>query len=231
MSLRTDLDAEVKAIFAEGFVTREGQVVPSEDDLKLSNDAVVMDSTVLYADISESTKLVDSQKSHLSAELYKAFLRCAAKIIRAEGGTITAFDGDRVMAVYIGGNKNTSAVRTGLKINWVVRDIIAPLQKAQYPQNNYVLKHTVGIDTSSLYIVRGGIRGNNDLLWIGRASNYAAKLTTESHDTPTWITQAVYEGMGNEVKYSNGTDMWQPKAWSAMNGIRVYCSTYWWSMT
>ena len=61
---------------------------------------------------------MDGHKAHFAAEVYKAFLRCAARIIRAEGGAITAYDGDRVMAVFVGEGKNTAAVRCALKVHW-----------------------------------------------------------------------------------------------------------------
>ena len=33
----------------------------------------------------------------------------------------------------------------------------------------------LGIDTSKLFVARTGIRKSNDLVWVGRAANYAAK--------------------------------------------------------
>lgn len=48
-------------------------------------------------------------KPHFAAEIYKSYLHCASKIIRCENGVITAFDGDRVMGIFIGDLKNTSA--------------------------------------------------------------------------------------------------------------------------
>ena len=230
MSLKSDLELEVKNIFAEPFVTRDGQKVPDTDDLKLCNDAVKLTGTVLYADISDSTKLVDGYKHHFSAEVYKSFLRCAAKIIRGEGGAITAFDGDRVMAAFIGDSKNSTAARVGLKIHWAVDKIINPAVMKQYSNTTFQLKHTVGIDTSEMFIVRGGIRGSNDLLWISKAANHAAKLGTLSHDTPTWITEAVYNGLNEKSKFSNGTNMWQRRSWTQMGGKTVYCSSYWWPL-
>ena len=57
MSLKNDLDEQVKNIFKEQWSERDGKVVPEPSDLKLSNDAVKLDGVVLYADMSESTKL------------------------------------------------------------------------------------------------------------------------------------------------------------------------------
>lgn len=175
-----------------------------------------------------STKLVDGQKAHLAAEVYKAYLHLAAKVIRAESGEITAYDGDRIMAVFIGNSKNTSAVRSALKINYCVKKILNPAFKAQYPSSSYELRQTVGVDTSKLFVARTGIRGANDLVWVGRAANYAAKLTELDEDSPTWITGAVYEGMHDSVKATDGKAMWTKMSWTTMSKMDVYRSTWWW---
>jgi class 3 adenylate cyclase len=47
-------------------------------------------------------------KDWFAAEIYKSYLISACRIIRDNGGEITAFDGDRVMAVFIGNMKNTN---------------------------------------------------------------------------------------------------------------------------
>lgn len=93
--------------------------------------------------------MVNNYKWEFSAEIYKTFLRCASQIIRSEGGAITAYDGDRVMAIFTGGTKNTDAVRCALKINYAVSEIIQPAINAQYT-TDFKLSHVVGIDTSQL---------------------------------------------------------------------------------
>jgi class 3 adenylate cyclase len=228
MALAEEIKAEVKKVLGDQWTTRDGEVVPESEDLKLGNDAVKLDGTVLYADLSASTALVDGYKPHFAAEIYKAYLYCAAKIIRSEGGAITAYDGDRVMAVFIGGTKNTSAARAGLKINWVVKNLINPAIKEQYPNTTYEVRHTVGIDTSKLFVARTGIRGSNDLVWVGRAANYAAKLTALSPDYPTRITSEVYSRLQDSAKTSQGKSMWETATWTDMNGITIYRSTWSW---
>jgi class 3 adenylate cyclase len=117
MVLHDELQRQVAQIFRAQWTTRVGKVVPSEDSIQLGNDAVKLDATVLYADLADSTVLVDGYEAPFAAEIYKAFLHCAAEIIRAESGVITAYDGDRIMAVFVGTAKNTSAVRSAMKIN------------------------------------------------------------------------------------------------------------------
>lgn len=116
MSLKDDLKSEVAAIFDDAWTTRDGTVVPESADIKLGKDAVKLTATVLYADLSGSTRLVDGHKDWFAAEVYKAYLRCAAKILTSDGGVVTAYDGDRIMGVFIGESKSTAAVRAALKI-------------------------------------------------------------------------------------------------------------------
>jgi len=103
MGTLSDLESDVSKIFRETWNTRNGTVVPNDTSIKLNNDGVIIDATVLYADLQDSTALVNSRRSTFAAEIYKTYLLCAARIISQEGGEITAYDGDRIMAVYLGG--------------------------------------------------------------------------------------------------------------------------------
>ena len=228
--LKPDLDTAVKDIFRGAWSERDGEVVPEPEDLKLGNDAVKLNATVLYADISGSTTLVDSYEAQFSAAIYKTFLICAAKIIKDEEGVITAYDDNRVMGVFIGGSKNTHAVRTALRIQAAVLHIVNPALKAQYPTSPYVLKHVVGVDTSELLAGRIGVRNDNDLVWVGRAANYAAKLSALNEGFATYITDSVYGNMHDKVKYAlGGEDMWESRNWTAMNNMTIYRSNYYWT--
>ncbi len=184
-------------------------------------------ATVLYADIDGSTNMVDSRPWWFSAEIYKAYLRCAGALIREEGGTITAYDGDRVMAMFTGDMKNTRAVRCALKIQHAVVDVIQPQISARGDTHcDFVLKHKIGIDTSQLHASRIGVRADNDIVWIGRAANHAAKLTAIPVEPSIWITKAVYDMIDDDVKYHKNGDIWQKRMWTQMDNAEVYCTTY-----
>lgn len=231
MGIAEDLSSDVTQILKTQWQKREGRVVPEANAVTLGNDAVNLDGTVLYADLAQSTDLVRRMQPWFAAEVYKSYLRCASKIIEHYGGVITAFDGDRVMAVFIGDSKNTSAVRSALAINHAVTKIINPAIQAQYPGTDYVVRQSVGIDTSSLFVAKTGIRGANDLVWVGNAANIAAKLCGLRVDAySSWITESVYNLMHAEVKISStGKDMWERRAWTEQGGRIVYCSSWSWA--
>ncbi len=233
MTFKDDLESEVKEIFRSKWTESDGRVVPDpKKDLGLGNDARNLDATVLYADINDSTDLVDHNTNKFAAEIYKAYLRCAARIIKDEQGTITAYDGDRIMAVYVGDSRNDLAARSALKINYAVHRIINPLLKSEYPRKDYQLKQVVGIDTSKLFVAKIGVRNDNDLVWVGRAANYAAKLCN-LNDYSTYITSDVFDSMSNDVKYGGKPKslMWKKLAWKARDNKTIYGSTWWWQIT
>jgi class 3 adenylate cyclase len=87
-----------------------------------------------------------------------------------------------------------------LKINGAVINIINPALAAQYPKRAYTVRHHIGVDTSSLFVARIGVRNDNDLVWVGRAANYAAKLCAISEYNTVFITEDVFSRMHNDAK-------------------------------
>ena len=232
MGLKEDLEKQVRSILREAWDERNGIQVPQPEDLRLGNEAVKLDAAVLYADISASTRLVNGYRAWFAAEVYKSYLTCAARVITAQGGTITAYDGDRIMGIFIGDSKESAAAVAGLKINYAVQKIVNPALAEQFPKNSYQLSHVVGVDTSPLFAARIGVRKYNDLVWVGRAANYAAKLS--SLDTPnmTFITDAVFQRL-NDAARNGGKPrrlMWEPRLWTAMNNMSIHRSSWTWTI-
>ncbi len=180
-----------------------------------SKAVLLKDAVVLYADLDGSTNMV-------------ALLHCAAKPVKAKSVVITAYDGDKIILIFIGENKYDCAVRTGLKLRWAVTNIIQLEMKAQY-NTVFILAHTVGIDISDLHAVPTGVRGVNDFVWVGRSANYAAKLATLNNDYPTLITKNVFDKLSEPSKTaSNGRAMWEARSWTSMNKMTIYRSAWSW---
>lgn len=224
-----ELLLEVRRILSATWQVRPGRRVPSAEDVRLGNDAVTLDAAVLYADLTDSTALVDGFKAPFAAEVYKTYLVAACRIVRENGGEITAFDGDRVMSVFVGDSGTAAAAKTALQINFFVREINNAIRN-QYSTTSYTLAQTIGIDRSSLFVAKTGIRASNDLVWVGRAANYAAKLCAlGSSDFPTYITEGAFKTLDDPTRFG-GTprqEMWERRIWTE-KGIAVYRSNWWW---
>jgi class 3 adenylate cyclase len=154
-------------------------------------------------------------------------LHCSARIIKDESGEVTAYDGDRVMAIFIGSDSCDRAARSALKINNARIEVINPALKRQYPDTTYQLSHVVGLDKCNLFVARTGVRGANDLVWVGKAANHAAKLCILP-DYQTWITAEVFNELSAACRTgADGTSMWEQRHWTNMNRI-VYRSNWMW---
>lgn len=233
MALIDDLTSETNDIVKGAWDTRDGTVVPKAEDLALNNEGVAFNATFLYADLADSTELA-IKDTKIAAEVFKAYLRGTTRIIRALGGEIRSFDGDRVMGVFIEGNKNTLAAKAALKINHFFSKILRPAFLNYYSSRSLTLTQTVGVDTSKVMVVRAGIRNNNDLVWVGRAPNVAAKLSAIRDGYPSYISEAVFNSMLDDSKYKPGTKelMWVRCTWTnggAYGVPIVYRSNWTWT--
>ena len=125
--------------------------------------------------------------------------------------------------MYAGDEKDIRAARSTLKINYTVTEIINPISKRFHPDKDYRARQVVGIDTSELFVAGIGIRGSNDLVWVGRAANDAAKLCSLSPEYSSRITEVVYNRLSDSPKYSkNCKPMWEAATWNNMNDMRIY---------
>lgn len=172
--------------------------------------------------------MVETSEPWFSAEIFKSYLYCAARLITHFGGVITAYDGECVMGVFIEANRNTAAVKCSLNIAHVVKNVINTAVHTTYT-TDYKVVQRVGIDTSPLFIARTGIRGSNDLVWVGNAANNAAKMAALSTGYSTYITPDVYDSLDVSAQITNQRNMWTDLGSSDM-GYRIYGSNYTWDV-
>ncbi len=215
MALIDELKSETSAIVRGTWSRRDGEVVPEPKDVGLGNEGVNLEATFLYADLVDSTELaLDSET--IAAEVVKAYLMGTTRIIRTLGGEIRSFDGDRVMGVFFEGAKNTAAAKAALQINYFFRKILVPAFTDFYKASKLSLSQTVGADTSKVLVVRTGIKNNNDLVWIGRAPNIAAKLCAMREEGySSYISDAVFKAMLDDGKFGGNPRslMWESRSW------------------
>lgn len=231
MSISDDIKTRSLEVFRTNWQTNPGIHVPSPAEIKLSNAATYFErATVLYADLDASTDLVDRNSWWFAAEVYKSYLYASARIVSAEGGTITSYDGDRIMAIFVGARQTSNAALAALKINHAVKYLVQPELQRAYSTEKYVIRHKVGIDTSPIRAVRTGMRGDNDITWVGRAANYAAKLNAIPVDPEIWVTKAAFEKIRGEYKIWDNRAIWTKRIWSQMNDQEVYASGWTWEL-
>lgn len=157
--------------------------------------------------MADSTGLAQGHTDWAAAEIVRCYLNAASRIIRARGGHIRGFDGDRVMGIFIGDSKNSSAAKAALNISWAINKVINPALKKKWDLE-WQMGHGVGIDTGKAMLVRGGVHGENDIVSIGKAPNVAAKLSEIRGEKTINIPAAVHGRLDEGSKLSQGIDMW-----------------------
>jgi adenylate cyclase len=226
------LKERVDTIFGTAFSERDGKVVPTTEDVALKDGAVKIDATFLYADLAGSAKLSDVCPWQTTARIIRAFLDVSTRLIITYGGEIRSFDGDRVMGIFIGDRKNTNASICAREIHWTVRNIIHKKAEAKFDSiknNNVEIRNCVGIDSGEVRAVRSGIRNHNDLIWIGKAASFSAKLS-DIRDAPycTYISSRTHSSLADDAKKENGKDLWtSAKFVFAGKEETVYKSNQW----
>jgi class 3 adenylate cyclase len=214
MSLRDDLTAKVIELAMDQWAdVPAGYAVPSSDDLTFGNTGRRLAACFLYADIYGSTDMVDTLTDTHAAEYYKAFLHCAAKIIKKNSGEVIAYDGDRIMAIFLGETRADQSVNAAMNIHSAVLDILNPEFKRVYGDSHRMLQHTVGIDDGIVLASKIGIRIDSDLVWVGPAANYAAKLNSFDGLDPAYPTRVTHEVhsmlTASCLQGGNGANMWE----------------------
>ncbi len=207
------LTAEVETLLTTKWDVRSGNVVPESEDIVLKDGAVKIEATFLYADLAGSSTLAKLCPWETTAKIIRAYLDCCTRSIRVHSGEIRSFDGDRVMGIFKGASPNTSATNCAREIDWMVEKVLNPKAKEKFKSiadNNIHIKHCVGIDTGVAVAVRAGIRNNNDLIWIGRAPSFAAKLSDiRNYPYAVYITKACYDTLSDSAKKIGDVYIWE----------------------
>jgi class 3 adenylate cyclase len=235
VALKDDIESNISTVFSRVWNSRDGQVVPKTDDVALANGAVKLQAVVLYADLADSTQLARVFPRSVAAKIVRAYLSSMTRIIKSRGGEVRSFDGDRVMGVFVGSAKNSSAAKCALNMKYVVTKILRPKAEAKFPslvEKGFAIQHCAGVASSDVFVVRAGVRGSNDLVFIGSAPNIAAKLSDLRN--PPWhsyVTWQVYNNLNDQSKLdAEGKDMWVSVK-CTLGGVEWDCykSSYWWA--
>jgi class 3 adenylate cyclase len=240
MPTKSEITQEIDNIFNGDYEVTQGTVIPDVDDIQLGNYGRELELAMMFIDIKESTKIVDGFRRTTAAKMYKAFLWGIAKIARMNNGELRSFNGDGVLIVFIGDSRRTNAVKAGLQMTWFCRKILRPKIETYFKKNDELqdieFDFGIGIEVGEVLVVRGGIRGenNNDLVWVGNATNYAVKLSDLSVDGYNiYISEDVYKNMNKSSKFGGNPEhnMWEPRSWTKMDNMPIYRSNWEWAIS
>ena len=179
MTLLDTLQSAVDEILGIDWQLRESNVIPESEEIALANGAARIEATFLYADLADVSVLAEKCSWEITAKIIRAYLDLSARLILAHGGTVRSAGGHSLMGIFRGETPNTSAVNCARKIDWMVEKVLNPKADRTFPSirnSRLTIRHCIGIDTSEAWTVRSGFADNNELVWIGKAPEFAAQL-------------------------------------------------------
>jgi class 3 adenylate cyclase len=98
----------------------------------------------------------------------------------------------------------------------MVENVLNPKARDKFKSvsdNSIHIKHCVGIDNGPAVAVRAGIRNNNDLIWIGRAPSFAAKLSDiREYPYAVYITQSCFDKLPDSSKKNDDSAIWEARS-------------------
>ncbi len=244
MGLLAEVNAQLDKTIRKQMTVTEKQEsstsVPEATELGYAEGKLIS-ATYLYTDMLDSSGLAAAADKESAAQVFRAFLNVSTKIIRSLDGHIRSFDGDRVMGIFSGPNKEDRAVKSAMHIKYAVDHIVTPAIHEEMPSlksSGWNLKQSSGIATGKTLLARAGFRGSDDMISIGVAPNLAAKLSDvrgEGTDAGyvTRIGKGTYESLSNSHKVSGDKNMWQGTYNLSMGGKQYpyYRTKYRWEFS
>lgn len=239
MAFKDDLITGVNDFFSRNYEVSQGTAIPDVDDITFGKFGRELDLAMVFIDIGQSTKIVDSSRRITAAKMYKSFLWGVSKIARENGGELRSFNGDGILIAFIGELKRTNAAKSALHMSWFMKNILKPKMESYFQNNDelegFLFNFGIGIDSGKVLVVRGGIRGenNNDLVWVGNPTNYSVKLASLSKEEGynVYISRDVYDNMHESSKLGGNPrrNMWESRSWTSMGGLTIYRSNWTWT--
>ena len=166
----------------------------------------------------------------------KAFLGCATALIKAMAVKSPVSMATGLWAYSFGDYKRTNAATCALKINYAMANVIQPNLTA-YFQSVQKSGFTISMRLASIAALSwpcaSGIRGANDISWIGRAPNFAARLS-ELRDAgySSYISAEVFSEMNDTAKLSTHQPprpMWESRQLEWQEQMPIYRSNWTWT--
>ncbi|MCV2359905.1 AAA family ATPase [Paucibacter sp. TC2R-5] len=138
--------------------------------------------TVLFADLSESTRLADAMQAEHYALMLRDLRALYQSVVPRHGGTVVRIQGDGMLAIFghpqMREDDGRRATEAALELHQLVRLMRPPGSSGQWPHGQELSLHS-GIHAGIVLVEEGdAVRGRFDLL--GNTPNFAARLSDQA---------------------------------------------------
>lgn len=207
---------KIDAYLNQSYVQEEACVVPKRTDLTFGNNVKKMlFVVVMYVDMRKSRKILSDATTFWSVKIHRAFLLALTHSVERRDGHLRSFNGDGILAFFIGDKASSRAVRAAMDMKGIVLKLNEHLEK----KNLNPIDFGVGIAQGPVLVAKSGKAGDDltkqDLIWVGLPVYVAVELSDYAKAPYSiWISGKVRSSIGTEdyldVVYDDkdGDSMW-----------------------
>lgn len=191
---------KIKCFLTESYASSVTNSVPKKVDLTFGNTVKVIEhAVVFFIDMRKSRKILSDATDFWSIKIHKAFLGAVTHCLEKRSGHLRSFNGDGILAFFIGDNAASRAVRAALDIKGFVMEINSTLKNNSKNEIDF----GIGIAQGKIKIAKSGKSGDDqtkqDLIWIGLPLYVAVELSELGKSAKNiWISHNVRKSIGKE---------------------------------
>ena len=123
---KSDLQKMVDDYLGGTYETYRPRDVPEPTDIPLGKKAASMDTTALFIDIRQSSDITNTFRRQTAAKMLKSYFHGAVKVISANGGKVRSFNGDGMLALFVGNRRSNNAAMAAFQVEWFVTELLRP---------------------------------------------------------------------------------------------------------
>ncbi|MDQ6660952.1 MAG: adenylate/guanylate cyclase domain-containing protein, partial [Chloroflexota bacterium] len=172
-----------------------------QDPMALNLGGETKEISVIFADIRGYTRLSESMAPEKVMNLLNSYLEIMVKEVWDEGGTLTTFIGDALMAIFNAPLQQDDHALRAVRAAWKMRMAVLDYQRA----NPLGVPISFGFGVNSDKATVGNI-GSRDLIQnytaIGDAVNVASRLQTNASDNNILLNHSTFVRVRQHVKVS-----------------------------
>ncbi|GAC1386718.1 MAG: hypothetical protein NVS4B9_33180 [Ktedonobacteraceae bacterium] len=170
-----------------------------KDPLALNLGGETKEISVIFADIRGYTRLSESMAPEQVMNLLNSYLEIMVKEIWDEEGTVTAFMGDAVMAIFNAPLPQEDHALRAIRAAWKMRMAILDYQRA-HPQG-VPIAFGIGVNTDQATVGNLGSQGRmQNYTAIGDAVNVASRLQANASDNNILLNHSTFVRVRQHVK-------------------------------
>jgi adenylate cyclase len=171
------------------------------DPMALNLGGETKEISIVFADIRGYTRLSESMAPEQVMNLLNSYLEIMVKEIWDEGGTLTSFIGDAVMAIFNAPLAQEDHALRAIRAAWKMRMAILDYQRA-HPQG-VPISFGIGVNTDQATVGNLGSQGRmQNYTAIGDAVNVASRLQTNASDNNIILNHSTFVRVRQHVKVS-----------------------------